>query len=79
MLIHLWTGDGGDYGWDVEELKLVQVVSFLVEILVCASTVSGTVQQTIQFSQRQKLMCPTWPKFGGLSGESWGLEMRKSK
>ena len=46
-------------------LKLV-VVSVLVEILVCASTVSGTMQQTIQFSQRQKLMCPTWQKFGGL-------------
>ena len=67
MLIHFWTGDSGDYGWDVlvEELKLV-VVLVLVEILVCASTVSGTMQKTIQFSQRQKLLCPTWQKFGGL-------------
>ena len=33
ILIHFWTGDGGDYGWDAEELKLV-VVLFLVEVLV---------------------------------------------
>ena len=62
----------------VEALKLV-VVSFLVEILDSGLCVNSQwlaqCKQTIQFSQRQKLMCPTWRKFGGLSGESWGLEM----
>ena len=85
MLIHFWTGDGGDYGWDVLT-EIGGCFGFGWDTGLCVNSQWHNAKNHSIFSTAEiivshmaKVWGPMMWKFGGLWCESWGLGVWKSK